>query len=439
MKKLTAGIFAGILTVVSVNVARADIATTNYVNQNVDNKVGDLDALTTTAKGNAVVAINELDGAIDTLNGDALVEGSIDNKITTSLMDTKSEINTLKGNVETLQGNAEKVGSVAHSIATAVGGLTGTTTGDGVVKTVTQTNGKVTVERGAVAESELDTALATKINSKMATTDYNTATTMAADGTYAKTTNTVGANLTALDTAVKNAADAAASAGTSATDALAEAKEYANGLNTAMDTRMDAVETKATNNASAITTLNGADTVTGSVDYKIKQVVTNINETTGGLDTRLDAVETKATNNASAITKLNGADTVEGSVDYKIKQAVDTINTTTTGLGTRLTTAETNITNLTNNKANSEDVYTKTEIDGKVTAINTDIGKKVTATNLNNKLLTTTTAGQLQDAASGLTKPDGCGKNGITCMLINDGAGFKWEKVVDTYTASTGA
>lgn len=49
---------------------------------------------------------------------------------------------------------------------------------------------------------------------------------------------------------------------------------------------------------------------------------------TGVIAGRLDAVETKATDNASAIATLNGADTVEGSVAKKIKDAIGDLDST---------------------------------------------------------------------------------------------------------------
>lgn len=57
-----------------------------------------------------------------------------------------------------------------------------------------------------------------------------------------------------------------------AAQALTDAKTYADGLNTAMDTRMDAAET-------SITTLNGEDTVAGSVAAKIKTAIEKLDAT----------------------------------------------------------------------------------------------------------------------------------------------------------------
>ena len=54
-----------------------------------------------------------------------------------------------------------------------------------------------------------------------------------------------------------------------------------------------AVDEKAEANKSAIATLNGADTVEGSVAKKIKDAIANVNSTTEGLDGRIDALEGK--------------------------------------------------------------------------------------------------------------------------------------------------
>ena len=54
-----------------------------------------------------------------------------------------------------------------------------------------------------------------------------------------------------------------------------------------------AVDEKAEANKSAIATLNGADTVEGSVAKKIKDAIANVNSTTEGLDDRIEVLEGK--------------------------------------------------------------------------------------------------------------------------------------------------
>lgn len=411
MKKLTAGIFAGILTIVAVNAANADIATTNYVKGAIESLDGSVDGNTGIVK-----TISQTDGKITATRGlitsddvDAISQDKVtgldtalagkqatsnmvnpdaDNNIaagdsgsTTKYPSMKAaekiaaaaaaeavtaiaaDITSVQNEIDKLKDNdPETEGSVANSIATAIGGLEAAEV-TGVIKKISQTDGVISAESGKVAKTDLDTELSAEIDAKMATSAYNTATTMAADGTYAKKANTVGANLTALDTQVKT-------------------------------------------NADAIAALTGEGE--NSIKNQIDALADDVKDTTDALGQRLTTAEGK----------IDGLET-------DVAAAQETITSHTTS-----------ITNLTNNKANAADVYTKTEIDGKVDTITESIDGKVTATNLSNKLLTTTAAGQLQDASTGLTKPAECSNPGVTCMLVNDGTAFKWEKIVDTYTAS---
>ena len=104
MNKLTAGIFAGILAIVTVNAARADIATTNYVK----GAIGSLDS--TVVTGN---------GAIDTIT-------QTDGKITAT---------------HKLLKNAD----IASGAAIAVSKISGAQTTANLVSTTTTVDGKVTI------------------------------------------------------------------------------------------------------------------------------------------------------------------------------------------------------------------------------------------------------------------------------------------------------
>ena len=108
-------------------------------------------------------------------------------------------------------------------------------------------------------------------------------------------------------------------------DGVTEAKAYTDTKDEAMNTKVTAVETKATNNESAIATLNGDDQTEGSVAKAVKDGVAEAKTYADGLNTTMDgrmtAVETKANANETAIGVLNGADTVEGSVAKALKDA----------------------------------------------------------------------------------------------------------------------
>ena len=107
------------------------------------------------------------------------------------------------------------------------------------------------------------------------------------------------------------------------------------------------VTAKATANEGAIATLNGADNVVGSVAKAVKDGVAEAKTYADGLNTTMDgrmtAVETKATANETAIGVLNGADTVEGSVAKALKDAKAYTDTKDTAMDTRVTAVENKI------------------------------------------------------------------------------------------------
>ena len=85
------------------------------------------------------------------------------------------------------------------------------------------------------------------------------------------------------------------------------------------------VTTKATDNENAIATLNGTDDVVGSVAKAVKDGVAEAKAYTDtkdeAMNTKVTAVETKATDNESAIATLNGDAQTEGSVAKALKDA----------------------------------------------------------------------------------------------------------------------
>ena len=126
------------------------------------------------------------------------------------------------------------------------------------------------------------------------------------------------------------------------TDAL-KAKLDALYTKAQLDTKFSALEkadqTNATNiaaNTAAITKLNGADTVEGSVDYKIKAAKTTI-------DASVAAVKSTADANKAAITKLNGDANTVGSVANTVNTAIAKVNTAAGNLEKRVAANEANI------------------------------------------------------------------------------------------------
>lgn len=110
-----------------------------------------------------------------------------------------------------------------------------------------------------------------------------------------------------------------------------------------LDTKFQALEkadqdnaTNIATNTAAITKLNGADTIEGSVAYQIKQAKDTI-------DASVAEVKAEADANKAAIETLNGSEETAGSVANTVKTAIDKVNTAATDLEKRVATNETNI------------------------------------------------------------------------------------------------
>lgn len=95
------------------------------------------------------------------------------------------------------------------------------------------------------------------------------------------------------------------------------AKGYADGVKTA-------IIGDATNDTADSKTIEGVKKYT---DNKIKPISDNVSD-----------LQAAVSQNSAAITKLNGADTVEGSVDYKVKAAKDALTTEINGKQDRFAT-----------------------------------------------------------------------------------------------------
>ena len=233
MKKLTAGIFATLLTMVSVDGAYAAIASKGYVDDKVGEVQtavttveGDVSTLKTTVEGHATqiagkadsATVTALDGRVDAAEGeidtlqtevagkqDALkfTPENVSNKTTTlSGTSTDTQYPSAKAVWDTIQTETE--GIATSGALDALG--TRVTTAEGEIDTLqTQMTGKAnTADLGALAE--LDAVDSAQI------TDGAVATADIADKavTEAKLSDTVNASLDKADSALqKTTADAA--------------------------------------------------------------------------------------------------------------------------------------------------------------------------------------------------------------------------------------
>ena len=174
------------------------------------------------------------------------------------------------------------------------------------------------------------------------------------------------------------------------TGILAKAKEYTDGKSADLNASVEALEAKDTElqtaidnevqaRTNAIATLNGADTVEGSVAKKIKDVVDPVKADLSSAQDDISANTTAISNevarakaaekaNSDAIATLNGADTVEGSVAKKIKDVVDPVKADVESLQTDVA-ANTASINAINNETTGILANAKKYADEKITAL----------------------------------------------------------------------
>lgn len=201
-----------------------------------------------------------------------------------------TQINANKAAIEKLNGTAETVGSVANTVNAAIDGALKTDGKDkyALAADLTTTNGKVAAlstkvenlgklaAKDEVAETDLAAALKTKIDGKA-----NKATTLAGYGiedAYTKTgaEGMVDEKITALALGTMSKEKAADYTKTADLETALEGKYDAAGAAKAVDDKLPAMNTAIKANTDAITKLNGAASVEGSVAEKIQTAITGL-------------------------------------------------------------------------------------------------------------------------------------------------------------------
>ena len=117
MKKiLTVSLFA----MMAVSAANADIASTDYVGKQITATAGTLTDLKTTAKGNLVAAINEVDANVGTVSFEANTPMSKATNLTDAIVAVNAQINAMSGELLTdLQGSINELAGTVSGMDTA--------------------------------------------------------------------------------------------------------------------------------------------------------------------------------------------------------------------------------------------------------------------------------------------------------------------------------
>lgn len=220
------------------------------------------------------------------LKGEANVEGSVAYQIAQIVAGADTRFDTLKEIADWILNDTTGATKMANDIAglkTLVGTLPQGITSTNVVDYIAEY-----VQAQLDASNLSQYAKATDFNAlKAVVGDENSGIVKGLADVTAKATANEGAIAT-----LNGADDVVGSVAKAVKDGVADAKAYADGLNTTMDGRMTAVETKANANESAIGVLNGADTVEGSVAKALKDAKGYADGLNSAMDTRVTSVET---------------------------------------------------------------------------------------------------------------------------------------------------
>ena len=382
MKKLTAGIFATLLAVVSVGAARADIASSQYV----DDKVDTVETSVTTLSGR----VDTAEGEIETLG--TKLDAKLDSATAASTYATQSALTSgLAGKQDkALITSAEYAKNVSSetgypSVAAVEAAIDAAT--DGVV---TDVSDKVDIDQGPDAANK---AVITGATGNITTGQI--ATGMISDG--AVTSAKIG-------TDAVGSAQIATGAVTSdelAADAVT-ADKIADGVITT-------TEISATAGITATQLSTGVQTSLGLADTAVQEADLAGYATTDALATKQDTLtepqqaavdsgittEKVAAYDAYAKSKADAAalTTLEG----KVTTNTTNIGTNTTAIGTLTTLTTTEKTNL---------VGAINEVDGDITTINSELAGKI-------------------------PMPSGeCSNPTNKCVLVSNGtSSFEWEVV----------
>ena len=382
MKKLTAGIFTVLMGLVSVNAADAAVASQGYVDFKVK---ANADAIALKADASTV---SDLDAAYKA--ADTSLQQKIDEKVDQTAYNAK--IQSLESvdqgfdarleTVEKLSGDGESAAATKTELNTVKDSIGTVETGKTVVGMIGENTTAISELSGTVQANK---TAADAVAGRVATLEgagYQNATQVG---------DAIDDKIEALNLA--NTYDAKGAAST----AESNAKEYADGLNTAMDTRVDALEGAGYQNAT-------------QVGDAINTKITDLNlgdtyQTKANLSTEIPET------NASA-EKYTSESAVADYVDVKmgaLSDSVGQVNTSITTLKGRVDTIE--------DEENGILAQAKTYALGKANAALT-ASVKYTDDYI--------TALGLQDISR---VPAACSDTNAYCTLTTNGSGFAWEVI----------
>ena len=398
MKKLTAGIFATLLAVVSADSAYAAIASQGYV----DDKVEAVETtVATKADSSTVTALGErvttAEGEIDTLQ--STVAGKADKATTLSGYGITDAYTSADGTEL-----EERVSAVEAPKAQVAANVTGPVSGGTVYTAIQGVSGDVSGVTSDVATLKSDMTEAKADISALETASANHVVKNEAitGGTHTKITYdakglvTAGADLTADDiptipnTKVSGLGSLAKKSSVATADIASKAvtkEKLADEIVTSLgkaDTALQQASlngyvTKAAADAAYadIATETTANTASTNAQAALENIGTLTNLTTNAKNNTVVAINEVASEAAAAASAASAAD----GKAVAAQGAVDTLEETVTAQGTRLTTAEGDIDTIQGQISNMATSETVTNLTNRVTTAEGDITALETAVN----------------------------------------------------------
>ena len=301
MKKiLTVSLFA----MMAVSAANADIASTDYVGKQITATAGTLTDLKTTAKGNLVAAINEVDANVGTVSFEANTPMSKATNLTDAIVAVNAQINAMSGELLTdLQGSINELAGTVSGMDTAYKAAD-TALGN----RLTTAEGDITaLETSLSATGTTGKAIA---DNKKAIADMDTAY-KAADTAIKNTIGTVDEGKTVVEM-ISEAQTNATYDDTEVRGLITTNKNNISAMDTAYKAADTALGNRLTTAEGKITTIEGQQT---TQDGKISALETSLSATgtTGkaiadnkkaiaDMDTAYKAADTTTLNSAKAFT-----------------------------------------------------------------------------------------------------------------------------------------
>ncbi len=333
MKKLTAGIFATLLAVVSADSAYAAIASQGYVDDKVE-------AVETTVANKADSStVTALDGRVD------VAEGEIDTLQTTTGQHT-SQIDTINTTLSK-KLDSDTAASTYQTLANKTTSVSGDSTDTQypsakAVWTAVQSvdaNASVEALEGRVDSLETNSAtkteLATKQNKNMGSSAANSIVTTDGTGNITASATIAASKVSGLGSLATKSSVATADIASKAVTKEKLADEIVTSLGKA-----DSALQKTT--ADATYAVKALESQVGTVS-KENMGTTTATTVVGGVKEAIDAAkaaDTKAANAASAASTADGKAVAAQGAAEAAQADVDALETTVSGQGTRLTAAE---------------------------------------------------------------------------------------------------